>query len=156
MAPSPEVDTAGPQRVAAELGVALERLVGLVRRLPSGVELSLTTASTLRLLEREGPLRLSDIAAREGVTQPGMTQLVTRLERDGYAERRPDPEDARVVRVGITETGRRILRDRRATRAVRLQALMETLPTGDRERIEAALPALALLADAEVPEAPAG
>lgn len=152
MAPSSEVETAGSERAAAELAVTLERLVGLVRRLPSGVELSLTTASTLRLLEREGPLRLSDIAAREGVTQPGMTQLVTRLERDGYAARRPDPDDARVVRVGITETGRRILRDRRATRAVRLRALMDTLPAGERERIEAALPALAHLADAETPD----
>ncbi len=151
MATPSEVETDGPH-LAAELAVTLERLVGLVRRLPSGVELSLTTASTLRLLEREGPLRLSDIAAREGVTQPGMTQLVTRLERDGYAERRPDPDDARVVRVGITETGRRILRDRRATRAVRLQALMDTLPAGERERIEAALPALAHLADAEIPD----
>lgn len=153
MVPPPEVETPGSERAAAELAVTLERLVGLVRRLPSGVELSLTTASTLRLLEREGPLRLSDIAAREGVTQPGMTQLVTRLERDGYAERRPDPEDARVVRVGITETGRRILRERRATRAARLQALIDTLPAGDRERIEAALPALANLADAEIPSA---
>lgn len=27
--------------------------------------------------------RLSDLAVREGVTQPAMTQLVSRLERDG-------------------------------------------------------------------------
>ncbi|HKD97853.1 MAG TPA: MarR family transcriptional regulator [Micromonosporaceae bacterium] len=140
-----------PPGPAAELTVTLERLVALLRRLPSGVELSLTTVSTLNLLEREGPLRLSDIAAREGVTQPGMTQLVTRLERDGYAQRRADPDDARAVLVGITEEGRQMLARRRATRAARLRELMGTLPVADQQRIEAALPALAHLAEVRVP-----
>jgi DNA-binding MarR family transcriptional regulator len=139
-----------PSGPAAELAVTLERLVALVRRLPSGVELSLTTVSTLITLEREGPLRLSDVAAREGVTQPGMTQLVTRLERDGYAQRRADPDDARVVRVGITAAGRRMLAERRATRAIKLRDLMGTLPAADRDRIASALPALAHLADADL------
>jgi DNA-binding MarR family transcriptional regulator len=148
MAERYDVDAAAPG-TAAQLAVALEGLVALVRRLPAGVGLSLTTASTLSLLERDGPLRLSDIAAREGVTQPGMTQLVTRLERDGYAQRRADPDDARVVLVGITATGRRLLAERRATRAARLRALIGTLPAADQERIAAAVPALARLAEAD-------
>lgn len=143
-----------PSGPAAELAVTLERLVALVRRLPSAVELSLTTVSALMLLEREGPLRLSDLAAREGVTQPGMTQLVTRLERDGYAQRRTDPEDARVVRVGITAAGRRMLAQRRAGRATRLRDLMGTLPAEDRDRIAAALPALTRLAEADLAPQP--
>jgi len=149
MAALSDVGTA-PSGPAAELSVTLERLVALVRRLPPGVDLSLTTVSTLTLLEREGPLRLSDIAAREGVTQPGMTQLVTRLERDGYAQRRADPDDARVVRVGITAAGRRMLAHRRATRATKLADLMGALPAADRDAIAAALPALARLAEADI------
>jgi DNA-binding MarR family transcriptional regulator len=129
------------------LSVALERLVSLLRRLPSSADMSLTTASTLRLLEQDGPQRLSDLAAREGVTQPAMTQLVTRLERDGLAERLADPDDARVVLVTVTADGRDMLSDRRASRAVHLQALIETLTTKDRHRIAAALPALVRLAN---------
>ena len=62
-------------------------------------DLSLTTASTLATLDRSGPVRLSDLAAREGVTQPSMTALVSRLERDGLAERSGDPDDRRAVNV---------------------------------------------------------
>lgn len=144
-----------PDLAAAELSVGLERLVSLLRRLPPGSDLSLTTASTLRLLEQDGPRRLSDLAAREGVTQPAMTQLVTRLERDGLARRMPDPDDARVVLVVITEAGLALLRERRAVRATHLQALIDTLPAPDRRRIVAAVPALIRLADA-APGDPSG
>src|SRR5215475_13258120 len=112
--------------LAAELSVGLERLVSLLRRLPPGNDLSLTTASTLRRLEADGPQRLSELAAREGVTQPAMTQLVTRLERDGLARRLADRGDARAVLVSITAAGVERLRVRRATRAVRLRALIDT------------------------------
>jgi DNA-binding MarR family transcriptional regulator len=140
-----ESDTA-----AAELSIALERLVSLLRRLPAGSEISLTTASTLRLLEQDGPARLSDLAAREGVTQPAMTQLVTRLERDGLARRRADPDDARVVLVAITPAGLDLLAERRATRAVRLSELMDQLSAADRRRLNAAVPALIRLAGTEL------
>ena len=69
-------------------------------------DISLTAASTLRRLEREGPRRLTELAAAEGVTQPAMTQLVTRLEKEGLAARGSDPADGRVVVVSITEAGR--------------------------------------------------
>jgi len=54
-----------PDLAAAELSVGLERLVSLLRRLPPGSDLSLTTASTLRLLEQDGPRRLSDGQANQ-------------------------------------------------------------------------------------------
>jgi DNA-binding MarR family transcriptional regulator len=140
-----ESDTA-----AAELSVALERLVSLLRRLPAGSEISLTTGSTLRLLEQDGPARLSDLAAREGVTQPAMTQLVTRLERDGLARRAAHPDDARVVLVAITPAGLDLLAERRATRAVHLAGLMDRLPAADRRHLNAAVPALIRLAATEL------
>ncbi|WP_345638588.1 MarR family winged helix-turn-helix transcriptional regulator [Rugosimonospora acidiphila] len=128
------------------LAAHLERLLSLIRRL-SPPDISLTTASTMRTLERDGPSRLSDLAVREGVTQPAMTQLVTRLARDGYAERRGDPADARVVRVWLTERGSAVLRHRRAERARRLAELLAQLPAGDVESITAAIPALDRLVD---------
>ena len=68
----------------------------------------MTAAATLASLERLGPQRLTDLAAREGVTQPAMTQLITRLEEAGLARREASPDDGRVVLVAITErAGRR-------------------------------------------------
>lgn len=129
-----------------ELNANLERVVTMIRRLANSPDISLTTASTLRMLEMNGPCRLSEMAACQGVTQPAMTQLVTRLERDGYAVRGGDAGDARVVLVELTEAGREMLRERRLIRASRMSDLLDTLPADDRGRILGALPALKLLA----------
>jgi DNA-binding MarR family transcriptional regulator len=124
------------------LHLALERLFGLLRRenQPSG--LSLTAASTLRNLELNGPRRLTDLASDESVTQPAMTQLVSRLERDGLAERTTDPTDGRVVLVRVTPAGTALMRRRRAIRAQHLAELLSTLDHDDERLIAAALPAL--------------
>lgn len=125
----------------------LERLIALLRLLSPADEMSLTTASTLARLDLSGPSRLSDLAAREGVTQPAMTQLVSRLERQGLAERRGHPDDRRVVMVHLTASGRSTLAQRRAHRADRLAGLLDTLPPEDERAIAAALPALGRLTD---------
>lgn len=135
-----------PSAEALDLVSVLERLVALVRGLLPDGEMSLTAASTLRMLDRDGPHRISELAASQSVTQPAMTQLVTRLERDGHAERGGSAEDARVVLVGITPTGRDYLRRRREARALRLGELLDTLPATERARIVAAIPAFTLLA----------
>jgi DNA-binding MarR family transcriptional regulator len=130
-----------------QLVKSFERLFVLLRRLNPQQDLSLTAASTLRTLERHGPHRLSDLASAEGVTQPAMTQLVSRLERAGLAERRTDPADGRVVVVDIADAGRDLLQRRREARAGRLAALMAELDDADRAAIMAALPAFDRLAD---------
>jgi DNA-binding MarR family transcriptional regulator len=131
----------------AQLAVAFERLFTLLRRLNPPQDISLTAASTLRTLEGTGPHRLSELATREGVTQPAMTQLVSRLERAGLAERCTDPADGRVVVVRIAPAGRELLRTRREARAQKLLDLMNELESDDRAAIMAALPALDRLAD---------
>jgi DNA-binding MarR family transcriptional regulator len=124
------------------LTATLERVVSLLRRLTPVHDVSLTTAATLRTLQRSGPCRLSELAAREGITQPAMTQLVSRLERDGYAERRGWADDARVVMVHLTPAGAELLRRWRDGRARRLAELVDRLPAEDRTAIAVALPAL--------------
>jgi DNA-binding MarR family transcriptional regulator len=130
-----------------QLVKSFERLFTLLRRLNPQQDLSLTAVSTLRTLERCGPHRLSDLAGTEGVTQPAMTQLVSRLERTGLAVRRTDPADGRVVVVDIADAGRDLLRERREARAGKLAALMAELDDADRAAIMAALPAFDRLAD---------
>ncbi|MFG2191950.1 MarR family winged helix-turn-helix transcriptional regulator [Streptomyces sp. NPDC048639] len=127
---------------AEDVAAALERLFRLFRRLGTPSELSLTAVSTLSALERTGPGRLTALAAREGVTQPAMTQLVSRLQESGLVTRASDPEDGRVVRVHITDAGREALARRRAARADRLGDLLDRLGPDERAALTAALPAI--------------
>ena len=132
--------------LAAEVAAGLERLFGLFRSLAPPSGLSLTAAATLATLERSGPCRLTSLAAREGVTQPAMTQLVARLQEAGLVTRDPDPADGRVVRVGITSEGQVTLARRRQARAERLAGLLDRLSPDHRAALTAALPAMDALA----------
>ncbi|NUO61546.1 MAG: MarR family transcriptional regulator [Hamadaea sp.] len=129
-----------------DLSTTISRVFTALRRLnPPG--LSLTAASTLSTLERDGPRRLTELAGIEGVTQPAMTQVVSRLERDSLAVRTADPGDRRVVLVEITAAGRDLLRHRRTVRSGKVAALLARLEPQDAAAISAALPALNALAD---------
>jgi DNA-binding MarR family transcriptional regulator len=139
----------------ARIAAGFERLSDVLRRLTPREQLSLTAASTLRRLEQSGPHRLSELFGAEGVTQPAMTQLVTRLEREGLAVRSSDPADGRVVVVSITDAGRAAVARRREGRARALSDLLRQLPPEDRAAILAALPALERLGDLIAEQPPA-
>ncbi|MET7339188.1 MarR family transcriptional regulator [Nonomuraea sp. NPDC005650] len=110
--------------------------------------MSFTTLSVLDTLAfSSSPMRLTDLTRTEQVSQPATTQLVTRLERDGLVERRPDPSDGRAVLVHITEAGRRIGRSRHDDRTRRLASLIARLTAEQRRVIAHALPALTGLAE---------
>ncbi|KHL10657.1 DNA-binding MarR family transcriptional regulator [Mumia flava] len=125
---------------APELAGAIERLSTLLRHLsPAG--LSLTAAATLATLSRSGPIRLTQLAAIEGVSQPAMTQLVTRLERTGLVARSSDPGDRRAVLVALTSDGEAELASRRATRTERLAEMLAHLSPADQQALADARPA---------------
>jgi DNA-binding MarR family transcriptional regulator len=100
------------------------------RRLAVPGELSSTAAFTLARLSRDGPCRLTELAAHENVSQPAMTQLVSRLEGQGLAERCSEPGDARVVNVAVTAQGEELIARRRAARAARFAEVFAMLVTG--------------------------
>jgi DNA-binding MarR family transcriptional regulator len=139
----------------AAVAAGFERFYEVLRRLTPREQLSLTAASTLRRLERSGPHRLCELHAPEGVSQPAMTQLVTRLERDGLAARGSDPEDGRAVVVSITDAGRAAVARRREGRARALSELLQQLPAADHAAIVAALPAMERLSDLLATQPPA-
>ncbi|MFE9445821.1 MarR family winged helix-turn-helix transcriptional regulator [Streptomyces sp. NPDC006602] len=111
----------------------------VIRAVPDRRSMSFTTASTLARLEREGPLRLTALAAAEGVRQPSMTQLVQRLERQALAVRIADPDDGRATLVAITDTGREVLAERRQAREARLADLLGALPDEEQRALGAAM-----------------
>jgi DNA-binding MarR family transcriptional regulator len=139
---------------AERLGHAVELLTRWLRRLPTEGDLGFPAAATLLRLTTDGPRRLTDLAAAEGLSQPGMTQLVTRLESDGLARRIPTPDDGRVVLVEATDAGAALLERRRRQRTAALAELLDRLPPPDRDAVEGALPALQRLAEAAVAALP--
>lgn len=139
-----------PQRtpaVALALGDAVGRLHAVVRRDLSRAGVRLATARTLATLEREGPQRLTELAAIEQVTQPSMSALVARLEAQGLVRRSGDDGDGRLVIVSITPAGTDLVGSILERRGRLLAAHLDRLDPADRAAIEAALPALANLID---------
>lgn len=128
-----------------ELTTVIEQFNSLFIRLPATGRLSFTTLSVLHTLSRRSPLRLSELTATEQVTQSAITQLVTRLERDGLVERHPDPADGRAVLVQLTPAGAAVVAGRRASRVSLVAGLTGRLTPAERTAIAAALPALSRL-----------
>ena len=105
-------------------------------------------------LERDGEQRCSALASAVGIDVSVASRQVAALERAGYVERRPDPQDGRASLLRLTDAGAAALATTRALRddwaasaladwdeddAVRLSALVERL-IGDLERATAAQP----------------
>jgi DNA-binding MarR family transcriptional regulator len=132
--------------VAARLALGLDRIIRLYRSLTPPGDMSLTAVATLASIEGLGPQRLTALAAREGVTQPAMTQLISRLGDAGQVRRESDPDDGRVVLVTITDEGRATLAHRRDSRAARLATVLAQLSPEHLAALSAAQPALEALA----------
>jgi DNA-binding MarR family transcriptional regulator len=63
----------------------------------------------LESLWREDGLTPGELAQRIGVETSTVTRAAQRMEVTGLVKRIPDPEDARLVRVYLTERGREVL-----------------------------------------------
>lgn len=74
-------------------------------------------AYLLRLLDKRGPMSMSELAASLGVKLSGCTALVDRAVEAGWVERQGDPTDRRIVRVAVSMAGEQILSELRAARA---------------------------------------
>lgn len=139
------VDTA----TAARLRTVVGRLSRRLRSTPSGREAGLTpTGSSLLLnVERNGPMRLADLGAAEGINPTMLSRSVGLLVDSGLLERSSDEGDRRAAWVKVTTGGRRLAERIRRERTVAVNAAMSELPARERRQIGMALPALEALAE---------
>lgn len=73
----------------------------------TGVGLSWAKHGVLTLLvEADEAMTLSELATGQSCVRSNITQLVDRLEVDGFVRRVNDPDDRRVVRAELTSLGR--------------------------------------------------
>jgi DNA-binding MarR family transcriptional regulator len=111
----------------------------MVRHLADRTGQGLTAILTLSTLDREGPARVTGLAAAVSIGQPAMTELVQRLERQSLLTRVDDPKDGRAALVTITQTGRGFVDDVRRDRRDRLAELLSTLPEEDEATLTLAM-----------------
>ena len=130
------------EKLSADLAAAITDVARLLIR--EGVHVNRTALSVLATL-RSGPRRITDLAACEFVSQPGMTALVSRLEDEGWARRIPDPTDGRAVNVVITKAGERMLEEAIAARTEVLRKRIARLSPDERRALADAIAALGTL-----------
>jgi len=101
-----------PVRLAAETWESLFRAqVAVMRRLQSGPAfkaLAVNEYDVLFTLSRcpSGWLRLNELNDNVLLSQSSLSRLVERLEKRGFLERMPAPQDGRGVLLKLTEAGR--------------------------------------------------
>jgi DNA-binding MarR family transcriptional regulator len=93
----------------------------------------------LAQLDDDGPARISALAGASGVSQPSMTELVGRLEREGLVTRLSDPDDGRVTLVKITQNGRARRNELQRSINIRVIELLHMLPTEDQATLSLAM-----------------
>jgi DNA-binding MarR family transcriptional regulator len=72
-----------------------------------GINLSeMTLMGQIRSLG--GSARMVDLALRLRVSKPAITKIADKLERLDLLKRQPDPTDRRVVRISLTQQGKKV------------------------------------------------
>ena len=111
--------------IAERLYVGLLHAAASLRAIDAELGLSPSRSSTLATLRYAGALRLGELARREGVSQPTMTQAVQAMEATGLVARAPVEGDGRGCVVTITAAGRTLVRRARARKIAWVRAALD-------------------------------
>jgi DNA-binding MarR family transcriptional regulator len=104
------------------------------------LDLSITQMKALHVLaEGSAEVSVKELSDRLGLSLPGASRIVDVLLRRGWLERREDPDDRRMKRVGITAGGRQVLDRIEAARLAGLEDYAASLTPEQRTRLSSAL-----------------
>jgi DNA-binding MarR family transcriptional regulator len=131
-----------PQQTAADLRLAVGRLVRRVRRETS--VLPPARMAVLGRLDRDGPLTIADLAAAERVSHQSMTRLVASLREANLVRPAPPPaDDRRRKPFALAAAGRAALDAQRTHRSSWLATAIATeLTAAEQRTLAAAIPLL--------------
>ena len=133
--------------VAGRLRAVIQHLLPLLRGQSVHSDLSPSRLAALAALADAGPMRISELAERVGITLSTTSRMVDLLDGFGWIDRRPDPADQRATRISASAAGQAVLRAVREEHTARLAAEVARLPAPLVRQLAAALPALEALAD---------
>ena len=98
---------------------------------------SLSDFAVLEVLLHKGAQPVNSIGEKVMLTSGSITTAVQRLEKRELVRRERSREDARVVLVHLTETGRELIEASFAAHSEHLDTLFENLDDGEREQFAA-------------------
>lgn len=90
---------------------------------------SLARTKILGHIERNSPVRSTDLAAAFGFAPRTITEAVDALERDGLVVRSSDSSDRRVKHIALTALGQEVLRSTEPLRKSFLEGLFSAITT---------------------------
>jgi DNA-binding MarR family transcriptional regulator len=120
-----------------------------LRREAREVGISPEQVSLLVAVKYAPGIGVNELAARERVSAPAMSNHVDRLERDGLVTRTPSANDRRRVGLTLTDEGKRVLRRVRSRRTAWLASRLGALDAEELTAVEAAIGPLSRLIDPE-------
>jgi len=129
--------------LAGDLQRVLAKLITVVRRGDAGAgsrpDLTMAQVSILLTLIDSGPIRMTELAARERVRTPTTTVAIRRLEKLNLVKRSRDPSDMRAVLVEVTPDGLVQYEDALQARRSHLAELLGRLTEEERADLVRAL-----------------
>jgi DNA-binding MarR family transcriptional regulator len=108
--------------------------------------LSMIGFGVLALLEMNGPQPMTRLADALGVALPNATGIVGRLAERGIVDRRHDLADRRIVLIGLTDEGRRLIGEMEEERRARMTRLIGAMDESQQKRLLRAVQDLHLAA----------
>jgi DNA-binding MarR family transcriptional regulator len=141
----PTAIAADPVAVANRLRPVLFKLNRALRRELHSLGVTGGQVSLLVQIRTQRGIGVRELAAREGMSAPGMSKYVARLERDGLVVRGPVGGDRRRIGLALTEAGERVLRSVKHRRTAWLAARLRELDPAEIDAIDAAIEPLTAL-----------
>lgn len=133
---------------AVALRLAVGRIARRSRQVHAVGDVTLSEVSVLARLDRDGPDSPGSLAELERVRPQAMAATLAGLEERGLVSRSPDAADGRRVVMTVTDSGRKMLADRRSEIVRRMSAVLEADFTPEERRVLiAALPLLDRIAE---------
>jgi len=153
LSPQPATSTTAEEMALAnQLRPLLLHLARHLRRLVEGTALTGGQVEILSLISRKPGVGINELAGREGISAPSMSNAVDKLEAAGLVARaRGIAGDRRRVDIAVTPEGTRLLRAARNSRTAWLAEQLQRLTPDQLAALEAALDPLTALVEGSVP-----
>ena len=139
----------GSPELASELRAVVAALhKGLRKYIAEAKTHSMTELETISLLFRNPSLLPTELAALTRITTQSMSQIISKLEKEGIVQRTPSEDDKRKVYISLADAGKKLVEQAKYDRDEWLaNAIERTLTEKEKELIGQVLPVLNKLID---------
>ena len=100
-----------------------------------GSDLPFGVLFLLRHVDRQPGVTVSELARQAGIVKSHVSKMMEQLFRQGYVEKRADQADQRLVRVYVTQSGRRSMAEMEACAQDAWSSVMDEVPEARMEDV---------------------